>query len=607
MANNLFFPAIQRYDTITSSDWITFYPIVADRNKYDGGIDGLPRKITMGSLLTFIENNANISATSQFEVKDEGVSLGTSFTKLNFTGPFVKASDATGGEAKVSIQGNLIADLTDVSTKSYLNFADLYNGVVTDWITNKPVETSNVNWYNNFKASTYGLIYDPVNDTWRASLLNEVLDYLAYNVYVNDGYLTGDRKIGLSTFGFEITSAAVTNTFNGYTSTVGGGKIKFYTPDHIRVNGSMFNDTATDSQLNIGFYADDTNYLASRVDRSIYIDFYAVAGVGYSGESARLIRNTGTNGNFTLINSVGTGLISFQQGTGGTTKFNFNTSGQLQATKYGVGTFTGTATYTLQVDASGNIIEGALGAADTNFAANDLTFSGARTHDISGNSLIIQNGVGVNILDINITSSYSLFGWNASNWIKINSNSVLLEAGGVQSVSLTSTDFRSTVPITSVNSYLTLENAAGNKVRLQSPSSFTTYTLVFPTTDGTETNQALVTDGAGTLSWKDMDGMPAGSVTTTTYTLVLGDKGTMIEASNASAITITVPPTSSVAFPTGTMISFTQRSAGQLTLAPGTGVTLSNANGLKTASQYSVISLWKSTGDTWYVFGDTTV
>lgn len=65
-------------------------------------------------------------------------------------------------------------------------------------------------------------------------------------------------------------------------------------------------------------------------------------------------------------------------------------TGQSQFNKYGVGTFTGTAAYTLQVDSSGNIIEGAVGGSDTNFAANDLTLTGDRTHTFSTNMMVLN-------------------------------------------------------------------------------------------------------------------------------------------------------------------------------------------------------------------------
>lgn len=93
--------------------------------------------------------------------------------------------------------------------------------------------------------------------------------------------------------------------------------------------------------------------------------------------------------------------------------------------------------------------------------------------------------------------------------------------------------------------------------------------------------------------------------TGTTYTLVLADASKAVECSNASAITLTVPPNASVAFPVGTVIEVLQVGAGQVTLAPGSGVTLNNANGLKTSKQWSAVTLRKRATNVWLVAGDT--
>lgn len=91
------------------------------------------------------------------------------------------------------------------------------------------------------------------------------------------------------------------------------------------------------------------------------------------------------------------------------------------------------------------------------------------------------------------------------------------------------------------------------------------------------------------------------------YTLVLGDAGTCIESSNASAETITVPPNSSVAFATGTLIEICQYGAGTVTIAPGSGVTLRTPTGtLTTRAQYSTVSLRKHGTNEWICGGDLT-
>ena len=83
--------------------------------------------------------------------------------------------------------------------------------------------------------------------------------------------------------------------------------------------------------------------------------------------------------------------------------------------------------------------------------------------------------------------------------------------------------------------------------------------------------------------------VPATTQSGTTYTLVLSDAGEVVECTSATAVTLTVPPNASVAFPTGTLVMVHQYGAGQVTLAPGAGVTLRSPGAkLKTALQYSV-------------------
>lgn len=139
------------------------------------------------------------------------------------------------------------------------------------------------------------------------------------------------------------------------------------------------------------------------------------------------------------------------------------------------------------------------------------------------------------------------------------------------------------------------------------------YTL--PTADGSA-NEVLATNGAGAVSFVTRateayvdtaaNTLTENSQTGTSYTTVLADAGKMITCNNASAITVNIPRSSTVAYEAGTVLSFVQKGAGQITLTPISGVTLNGANGLKTASQYSVISCWKEDTDTWIVYGDTT-
>ena len=93
--------------------------------------------------------------------------------------------------------------------------------------------------------------------------------------------------------------------------------------------------------------------------------------------------------------------------------------------------------------------------------------------------------------------------------------------------------------------------------------------------------------------------------TGTTYTTVLADDGKLITCDNASAIALTIPPNSSVAYGIGTQINIMQLGAGQVTITAGAGVTLRSAGTkLKTNGQYAVATCCKIASDTWVVIGN---
>jgi hypothetical protein len=101
--------------------------------------------------------------------------------------------------------------------------------------------------------------------------------------------------------------------------------------------------------------------------------------------------------------------------------------------------------------------------------------------------------------------------------------------------------------------------------------------------------------------------MTANLQTGTTYTLALTDRGKAVECSNASAVTVTIPPNSSVAFPTDTVIGLDQIGAGQITVAAGAGVTIqSRSSMVKLTGQYSGATLRKRSTNVWLLTGDLT-
>jgi hypothetical protein len=92
---------------------------------------------------------------------------------------------------------------------------------------------------------------------------------------------------------------------------------------------------------------------------------------------------------------------------------------------------------------------------------------------------------------------------------------------------------------------------------------------------------------------------------TANYTLVLGDRGKVIEVNSASALTITVPTNATAAFATGATVAVTRRGAGEVTIAGASGVTLRSDSGrLRIGKQYAAVVLMKIGTDEWMVLGN---
>ena len=93
---------------------------------------------------------------------------------------------------------------------------------------------------------------------------------------------------------------------------------------------------------------------------------------------------------------------------------------------------------------------------------------------------------------------------------------------------------------------------------------------------------------------------------TANYTLVLADAGKLVTMDATTGRTITIPPASSVAFPTGTHVDVARLGTGTVTVTGATGVTVRATPGQKLRAQYSGASMVLYAGDTWLVVGDLT-
>lgn len=124
-------------------------------------------------------------------------------------------------------------------------------------------------------------------------------------------------------------------------------------------------------------------------------------------------------------------------------------------------------------------------------------------------------------------------------------------------------------------------------------------------TTGQVLSKASNTDMDFTWVEQDDTTMSFNAQTGTTYTLVASDVNKWVTASNASGITVTVPPS---VFSTGNVINLQAIGAGQVTFAQGAGVTITStgatASAPKLRVQYSSCSIICTGSNTFTIVGD---
>lgn len=123
--------------------------------------------------------------------------------------------------------------------------------------------------------------------------------------------------------------------------------------------------------------------------------------------------------------------------------------------------------------------------------------------------------------------------------------------------------------------------------------SIDTATTVDKTTAQTLTNKTLTAPviNGGLIN------LTLNAQTGTTYTAVASDSGKLVTLSNASAITVTLPPS---VYAVGEQVNFVQLGAGQVTFSQGSGVTIvsagATASAPKIGKQYAAATAICTTG-----------
>jgi hypothetical protein len=287
-------------------------------------------------------------------------------------------------------------------------------------------------------------------------------------------------------------------------------------------------------------------------------------------------------------------------------------------------TFTGTVTLPANT-AIGDVssteigyVNGVTSAIQTQLDAKQATITGAATtidtEDLTASRAVVSDASGkVAVSSVTSTELGYLAGATSNVQAQINTKQATITGAAT---SITSSDLTanlvavsnatgkiatSTVTITELG-YLggatsNVQAQINTKAPLNAPT-FTNLVTVSATgiafTDATQTKAGV--PSITTISQK-----------TDSYTLSnLNERDTIIEVSNGTAKTVTIPTNANVAYPVGTTIDIIQTGTGQITIAGQGGVTVNATPGLKLRTQWSSVTLLKRATDTWLVFGDLT-
>jgi len=97
------------------------------------------------------------------------------------------------------------------------------------------------------------------------------------------------------------------------------------------------------------------------------------------------------------------------------------------------------------------------------------------------------------------------------------------------------------------------------------------------------------------------------STALTSYTPALTDANDCVRFTASTAVAVTAPADSAVAFAVGTQLLLLQSGTGQITVSAGAGATLQSSGGkTKSAAQHSLLTLLKIAANTWVLGGDIT-
>lgn len=284
--------------------------------------------------------------------------------------------------------------------------------------------------------------------------------------------LTGSNTINAATFGLGITASSGVTLSSTFTGT-GGTAISGVNSG----TGSVFVGSGVDNNVFDGTVnPSSTNTVVNTLSLARNSSGTPANGIGNSIEFRNETSTTASQVSNQLIskwtdvtNASRTSEFSIAGVSGGTsaTLFTLAGTGALRLNNYGSGTFTGTATKTLQVDASGNIIEGAIG----------------------GSTRLDQITSATTINDINNVNNNQAWRWNSLSGVGFSllSNST---AGGGNDILLD-------VEVTGANSTSTITTYGALFQNTHTGTSSTNVAATFLASGGTNNYAIIVPSSAG--------------------------------------------------------------------------------------------------------------
>ena len=263
-------------------------------------------------------------------------------------------------------------------------------------------------------------------------------------------------------------------------------------------------------------------------------------------------------------------------------------------------------------------------ATDAWTSSEDFNLLTGKVYEINGTSVLSSTTLGSGVTSSSLTSLGTIATgvWQGTligstyGGTGVNNGSSTITLGGNFT---TSGAFTTTLTV-GANTNVALPST-GTLATLAGTETFTNKTLTSPVTNSptlTLSTSSSTTDarlswdstnkkirvGNGTISLDFASSNVITNAQGASYTLVLADKDKLVEISNASANTLTVPLNSSVAFPIGTQITILQTGAGATTIAATGGVTVNATPGLILRAQWSSVTLIKRAENTWVALGD---